>query len=346
MKPVAPRPAQQTNPAQLTSWVPMTVGSGIGVRMQRLIEVSPGRLEFHSSWQRLAICWLIGGFGITVISILASFAISGAPDGGVFYASFAVLAAAFSLLMRRNYTPRVFDRTSGLYWRGFQQPAIDSKHRCRLVSIRAVQILREVGSGRRQIGSYELNLVLNDGRRMHLAAYGRLKTVRDDAIPLAQFLGCKIWDSTDDPRPDDRDVRLATGMYTIIGSFLIAFGVLFAAAALIPGLGGFLFPMTELGGDPESKGISQARVFFLGFLAVSLVGIGVAAIVSGRRKIRVALARARLPDPPPDSLIIPVTPPAEATKATWLNQFKIPAFALAFLLLMNGLGALVKLWRG
>jgi hypothetical protein len=43
--------------------------------------------------------------------------------------------------------------------------------------------------------SYELNLVLDDGRRINVIDHGNLDRLRSDAQPLSRFLDKPVWDA-------------------------------------------------------------------------------------------------------------------------------------------------------
>jgi hypothetical protein len=59
-------------------------------------------------------------------------------------------------------------------------------------------LLREFVQGNKNsYDSYELNLVLRDGRRLNVIDHGTLHAIREDARILADYLGVSIWDAID-----------------------------------------------------------------------------------------------------------------------------------------------------
>ncbi|MFB3118125.1 MAG: hypothetical protein ACE1ZP_05110 [Myxococcota bacterium] len=98
--------------------------------------------------------------------------------------------------------PRVFDRSLALFWRGRSEPTLMNvgppiASSAPLSSIHALQLLSEFVSGsKNSYYSYELNLVLNDGRRINVVDHGNLKRLRGDAKTLSQFLDKPVWDAT------------------------------------------------------------------------------------------------------------------------------------------------------
>lgn len=142
----------------------------------------------------------------------------------LFGAVFAGSGIAMMCLMGR---PRVFDLAGGCYWKGrrrpassgsadsvetepnpYQQPlvrpsraqaATDPGKKPRVVAIsdvHAIQLIRERCSGDdSSYWSYELNMVLQDGRRVNVVDHGNLKRIKADARNLAAFLGVPLWDA-------------------------------------------------------------------------------------------------------------------------------------------------------
>jgi hypothetical protein len=69
-----------------------------------------------------------------------------------------------------------------------------------LGEIHALQLISEhCTSDNSSYYSYELNLVLADGRRINVVDHGNRATLYSDADSLAAFLGVPIWDATAGP---------------------------------------------------------------------------------------------------------------------------------------------------
>ena len=96
--------------------------------------------------------------------------------------------------------PIVFDKGNGYFWKGRKSPQdvieISSLKKCiQLDQIHAIQLVSEyIHTSKSSFYSYELNLVLEDARRMTVVDHGNLKRLREDAGKLSEFLGKPIWD--------------------------------------------------------------------------------------------------------------------------------------------------------
>ena len=191
--------------AQKTGWSPEKAG-GANFRIHRLESLGATRMEFRMTLGAKLFCWLFIGMGVGVPLIIISRAMQEPhtePSSLLFVASvgivFAVIGFTMQYLMGRA---RVFDKASGRFWRGAKEP---DRTRPRgegdsclaLDHIYALQLLPEFVHGNKSsYYSYELNLVLGDGRRVNVTDHGSLRTLRDDARTLARFLGVPVWDAT------------------------------------------------------------------------------------------------------------------------------------------------------
>lgn len=96
--------------------------------------------------------------------------------------------------------PRCFDKNYGYYWKGRDEPNVMRTDQAdkfvKLSDIHALQIVSEwVRGNKTSYTSYELNLVLKDGKRINVVDHGNLKALREDARITADFLGIQVWDS-------------------------------------------------------------------------------------------------------------------------------------------------------
>jgi hypothetical protein len=178
-----------------TRWDPLK-GGGASFRTRTLTAVNPSRMEFRPSWglRLFAGTFVLLGVGAAVMGMASR----GWPMLG-FGAAFAALGAG---LYYFGAAPVVFDRARGAYWRGRTEPRDAAgratlKHCVSLEDIHALQIVAErVRGDDRTYTSYELNLVLRDGRRFNVTDHGDYDALRDDAQTLAAFLGRPVWDAT------------------------------------------------------------------------------------------------------------------------------------------------------
>ncbi len=198
-------PAQFGDPVALkTEWSNMK-GRGGNLQTHKFVEVDPDRLEFRATLQAIlfALMFLVAGAGVFILALKTivtamlagrvDFSMSGALPVGFLFAAVGVY------LLYSFKTPIVFDRRRGLFWKGWQAPdemsdlnALKSaKH------LRAIHALQLVSYYAGRNSSYELNLVLASGDRLHIVTYGAggRNRIRADTAVLAQFLGKPVWDA-------------------------------------------------------------------------------------------------------------------------------------------------------
>ena len=189
-----------------TEWVPAASG-GASFRTHRLVQPSSYRIEFAATFGAKAfylLFFLVGSgllfFFLNPIRIAQTgFANQDTLVPILVGAVFAIVGAC---LYWFGTVPRVFDQRLAAFWRGRKEPTpMDLVARgnpsAPLSSIHALQLLSEYISGsKNSYHSYELNLVLNDGRRINVVDHGNLKRLRSDAKTLSQFLDKPVWDAT------------------------------------------------------------------------------------------------------------------------------------------------------
>jgi hypothetical protein len=210
LKKFLPKAAVPFDPAQFndsialkTPWNPLK-GGGTNIRTHAMKLDREGRCEFRVAPGYIAFCglFLVIGLGI-LIAILCTlnprepkdyFPI---PIGAVF-------ATVGGCLLYFGGRPVVFDKQSGLAWRGWHEPRQDFEHGrersgslCRLDDIHALQIVSElVRSKNNSYRSYELNLVLVDASRLNVVDHGDVARIRKDAAELGLYLEVPVWDAT------------------------------------------------------------------------------------------------------------------------------------------------------
>lgn len=201
--------------AEETEWTPLVAG-GRSFRTNHLVVQSPTRFVFRPSFGTLAVATILVLFGLA-LAAAGYFVEDIITEPGEFDPRLAayllgamfVLAGAFtwySLSM-----PIVFDRGFNAYWRGRlpSGQSVPDATRVRdftpLQEIHALQILAEwVPDQYYDTYSYELNLVLRDGRRVNVVDHGDLDDLRSDAAELSRLLVLPLWDATAKPE-DEKD---------------------------------------------------------------------------------------------------------------------------------------------
>ena len=99
-------------------------------------------------------------------------------------------------------TPIVFDRSHGYFCRSREKPELmmdptKLKRYAPLDRVHALQIISEFCRGdKKSYYSYELNLVLDDGSRVHVIDHGDQRALRADAETLSKFLDKPLWDAS------------------------------------------------------------------------------------------------------------------------------------------------------
>jgi hypothetical protein len=188
------------NSNEKIEWTPL-VPQGATIKTYQLVKVSDERLEFRITPKTngIFITVLLAGLFTFLIYLLVrlnnpvSFSVS---DILIFVFSLALLSGAFLAYFSYS-TPRVFDKNSGYYFKGKKISGNtideDNKHVIRLEDIYALQILSEKFVVRqRSYTSYELNIVLNDFRRINVVDHSDIEAIRKDATAIAEFLGVQV----------------------------------------------------------------------------------------------------------------------------------------------------------
>ncbi len=93
------------------------------------------------------------------------------------------------------FSPIIFDKSNNSFTKGFNISLLNKKQRTiHLNNIVALQIIGEhVRSDDGSYKSFELNLVLNDSKRVNIVDHGKLKSLISDARTLSTFLNVPIW---------------------------------------------------------------------------------------------------------------------------------------------------------
>ena len=187
----ATRPPELTDPVALrTSWKPANRG-GFSARGSELVEVAPGRLEFQPTLLSRAF-----GIGPLLLGLFFLFGVESWPlllrgIGGI------VFLGVGTIFTYQTLRTLAFDASTGNFHSGYPL----KKETFPLASIHALQLVSEFVVNSNPSGhftrfySYEINLVLKNGRRVNVADHGDLPSLRADADTLANFLEVPVWDA-------------------------------------------------------------------------------------------------------------------------------------------------------
>jgi hypothetical protein len=187
-----------------TQWTPATKG-GTNFRTHRLMPMDTSRVEFRASF---GARFFYSAFLVVGLAVGMGFLYwEGVPPTFTFDQWFPLLFSAVFILigvvlLYTGLTPIVFDKAIGYFWKGRtspqDQPDIAALKTCaRLDQIHAIQLVAEwVRARKTSYFSYEINLVLEDARRITVIDQGNLHWIREDAKTLSEFLGKPLWDAT------------------------------------------------------------------------------------------------------------------------------------------------------
>ena len=199
-------PSRFDHPLALrTEWYPLA-GGGSNFQTHRLDSSDPDFLVFKATkgaYIFSGIFIFVGFLGL-LIPLLVFFN-SGFKDWSML--GFAILfgglfSAAGWFMLYFMTKPRVFDTFYGCYYKARKKPehTMDGKSQqtlTRLKEVKAIQVIRErVSSKNGSFHSYEINLVLDSGKRVNVIDHGKHEAVVADAEVLATALGVPLWDAS------------------------------------------------------------------------------------------------------------------------------------------------------
>ncbi len=190
--------------ALLTSWDPASPG-GSNFATHTLHMIHPQRAEFRCSVGMKLMSGIFLVFGTVIAGVFGRPLLAGQfpteTDQLVPLGIGVVFALIGAFLLRNALTPIVFDLGHGYFCRDRRKPehTMDPsriKHHARLDDVHALQLVSEIC--RTKNGSYlshELNLVLRDGKRIHVVDHGDLARLRNDARRIAELIRKPLWDA-------------------------------------------------------------------------------------------------------------------------------------------------------
>jgi hypothetical protein len=172
------------------------------MQMRKLITVGANRIEFRMTSKAKSFYlsfFIIGGL-VFLFPILVQRPLS--VSSFIFLILvYAALCVTGGLMIFSSAKPIIFDKIRGFYWKGRKKPdevcARQNPGSCaRIEDIHALQLLSKMTTGGSNESIYELNLILNNSRRIHLTDQRNLDAARNHASILSRFLEKPIWDAT------------------------------------------------------------------------------------------------------------------------------------------------------
>jgi hypothetical protein len=188
-----------------TQWTPAK-GGGSNFCTHKLVEIDFNRMEFKATpgARVFYLVFFLAGIGIAVAFWLGappSFGESGSAFAEIVpFLAGSVFIAAGALMFYFGTSPIVFDKYKGSFWKGRKSQdemplGKVPKYFARLTEIHAIQLISEYcRSDKSSYYSYELNLVMRDGKRINVIDHGNVNRIREDAHTLSRFLGRPVWD--------------------------------------------------------------------------------------------------------------------------------------------------------
>jgi hypothetical protein len=203
-----------------TEWTPAKRG-GASFRTHKLAVTGPNRIEFRPALGAILfyLLFFIIGLGVfAAISVQLFAKASDSFDAGLLVplGISLVFSALGAYMLSAGTAPVIFERGRGVFWKGRKGPdeAIGGRNAnnfVRLDQVHALQLISEYIRGKNSYYSYELNLVLEDGKRINVVDHGNLDRIRTDAGLLAVFIGKPLWDATICQPPAEHEAGITQG---------------------------------------------------------------------------------------------------------------------------------------
>lgn len=183
--------------ATRTRWGPANLG-GSNFRTRRLVSTGSLRLEYRATPSALAFYSLFIFVAVGVgLSLLGR-----GPSGRPVLVPLGIATALGVLGMAALYVgaaPIVFDKAIGSFsklWVAPFERQVALGVPTDLKDIHALQLIPEyVTEDETSFYSFELNVVLRDGKRLNIVDHSGLETLREEARELAAFLRKPLWDA-------------------------------------------------------------------------------------------------------------------------------------------------------
>lgn len=197
-------PSQFNDPIAIqTKWTG-AVSGGANFRTFKLVQVNPGRVVFRTTFGAVvfALIFLFAGLGLVVLIIWDATLSAFTTEAFVAIGLGSIFLCLGSYLLYRQMLPIVFDKREGLFWKKRKKTtgmSVDdaTENGVHLEHIHALQIVAEFISGKNgNYYSFELNLVLKNGKRINVVDHGNKTKIDKDAKLLSEFLNIPVWDAT------------------------------------------------------------------------------------------------------------------------------------------------------
>ncbi|MBI9060850.1 MAG: hypothetical protein JEZ14_02600 [Marinilabiliaceae bacterium] len=191
--------------AEKVEWTPLK-NSGSSFRTQQVKAYGYNRIEIVPTIEvkLLGLLYIVADLAFVfwlLYSKHPDFQFMDDYKSGIFTLVFIASAIMGIVLYVKFFKRQNFDKQSGYYWVGKKGPrqTYDFKEDERFIELRtihAIQLVKHlVKSDGSTFYSYELNLVLNNLKRVNVMNHGKLNKLREDAEALSKFLNVPVWDA-------------------------------------------------------------------------------------------------------------------------------------------------------
>ncbi len=222
-----------------TEWMPLR-GGGQSFKSHMLVKVSDDRLVFKRSlsssiFYGLSVLAGLITMGLSIFGSLLGMSSSGNPLYGI---AFGLLFVGVGVYLYTKGAPTInLDRKLKALWKGTVDAAVVINKSSidgytPLNKLHAVQVIEESvgGSGDEDSGrsssydSYEVNLVMSDGKRVNVLDHGSKKTIDEDSKAIAALFNVPLWDGRRDEEEDSVDSWLDSAINIVMwGKTLFGF---------------------------------------------------------------------------------------------------------------------------
>lgn len=183
-------------------WSPLKSG-GANFKTSDLKKISSSQYRYQLSKGGKLFLGLFAFIGLGILTVVLFMAMNGNFSNLIFLGIMGLVFTLVSFFLYKFLaTPITFDGSLGMIWKGKHPPKLsgnqqDNDDLVYFNDVHALQILSErVRSKNGSYLSYEINLVLNNGKRVNVVDHGKLSQIIIDADTISQFMSKPIWDIT------------------------------------------------------------------------------------------------------------------------------------------------------
>lgn len=210
-------PSELNDPVALKTYWTSVGRSSSRHRTHKLVQINSNRVEFKASLQEKLgslLFFIIGSlvFFLPIYGfIFHVYGLISHTSTVFFMMGFGLIFMSVGAYLFYSATkPIVFDKNDGYFWRGRVEPknvlmknsieddwaVIDKIHALQLINKYISGSTDADGHHSSSYYSYELNLVLDDGKRLNVLSHGHHNSIIKDTKILSNFLQKPIWNTT------------------------------------------------------------------------------------------------------------------------------------------------------